>query len=520
MKNKLKDNLFSAAVTAAVITAVVLVNIVLYSLTQINGWYKIYSSNLDSTISGNTDLLFEEAIAEGRHVDIIFCMPEDELAVHTTGKDVLDTAKQFEERYPSLVKLKFYNVRTMQDADGNIVDFTKYQTDGMGSEVTLHKGSVIFSSKVTDAAGLEREDFKVLGNMYGGTAFVDFYHIDSEGYITAYNGEEIIASMILWALASEHKIAYFTTRHGESVDLTFANMLTCAGYYIEMLDLVRTDLYRSGGTADPSKKGLDLDRAGLVIISNPTADFAKGTDGVRTELNKLEDYLKEGGSLYVSLDPYAGSFPNLESLLASYGITVSVSEDSTGKTVKNIVKDSKNAITTDGYTFVANYAESDFGTRLAAKTDRFVPGDVIVKDAGELLLSGGAQPVLMSSSSSVTVADGKRVDGDGSYCVAAVSEKTYGEKTSRMLVISGVYLTSSDAVISDAYANRNFTYAVLDVCFDSPSAPYGCRLVPYNTEYLENMTMGRARAYTVLIMAVPVAMVIVGIAVNKRRKNR
>lgn len=520
MKSKLKDNLFSTAVSAAVIAAIVLVNIVLYSLTQINGWYKVYASDVDSSISGNTDLLFADAIAEGRRVEIIFCMPEDELAVHKTGKDVLETAKQFEERYPSLIELKFYNVRTMQDADGNIVDFTKYQTDGIGDEITLHKGSVIFSSKVTDAAGLEREDFKVLGNMYGGTAFVDFYHIDADGYITAYNGEEIIASMILWTLAPEHKIAYFTTGHGESVDITFTNMLTCAGYYIKTLDLVRTDLYRSGGTVDGDKSGLDLDRAGLVIVSNPTADFAKGRDGVRTEINKLEDYLKAGGALYVSLDPYAGSFTNLEELLASYGIQVSVSKDSKGNTVKNIVKDPQNAITTDGYTFVANYADSSFGAALAQKTDRYVSDDVIVKDAGELILSGGAQPVLVSSSSAVTVADGNRVNGDGSYCVAAVSEKTHGENTSRVLVISGVYLTSSDAVISDSYANRNFTYAVLDVCFDSPSAPYGCRLVPYNTEYLENMTMGRARIYTALIMAVPVALVIVGIAVNKRRKNR
>ncbi len=524
MKSKLKDNLFAAITSAALIVAVVLVNIVLYSLTAINGWYIAYAEELDLTVSGNTDALFADAMASGRKVDIIFCMPEDELALHQTGKDVLNTAKQFEERYPDFISLKFYNIRTMQDQDGNIVDFSKYQYDGLGREVTLHKGSVIFSSSVRDAAGLEREDFTVLSNAYNGVPFVDFYHIDAEGYITAYNGEETLASRILWTLSDEHKIAYFTTGHGESVDVAFTNMLASAGYYFNMIDLVRYDLYRSSAIEDKDeligKDGLDLDRAGLVIISNPTADFAKGKDGVRTELDKLEQYLAEGGSVYVTLDPYASKLDNLEALLADYGMKLSVSKDSDGNSVRNIVKDSKNAITTDGYTFVANYPEGDIGKALNEKTGAFVADDVVVKNVGAIELSGTAKPVLVASSAAITVADGSKTDGEGSYCVAAISEKTVGAKTARVYLSSGVYLTASDAVISDSYANRNFVYALFDTFFGASVAPYGCKVVPYETGVLEDLTMGTARIYTAFIMAVPVILTVVAVVINKRRKNR
>ena len=285
MKSKLKNHLFAAVFSLLLVVVIILVNVVLYSLTAINGWYIAYAEEIDLTVSGNTKELFADAEAEGKKVKIMFCMPEDDLAMHTTGKDVLDTAKQLEALHPSFIELVFYNIKTQQDADGNLVDLRKYETDMAGNKVPLHSGSVIFSTTVSDGFGGVREDYKVVSTEYNGVPFVDFYHIDADGYITAYNGEEFMASMILWTLADEHKTAYFTTGHGESVDVAFYNMLVCAGYYVEPLDLLRNDFSTEM-----------LEKAGFVIISKPTADFAKGKDaGMRTEIERLEYYLKENG---------------------------------------------------------------------------------------------------------------------------------------------------------------------------------------------------------------------------------
>lgn len=546
MNRKIKDNLFAAVITAFVIALVVLVNVVLYSLTAINGWYFAYAEELDLTVSGNTRELFAEAEKQGRKVNIIFCMPKDELALHSTGRDVLDTAEQIERLHPDFIDVRFYNIRTKQDDKGNLykyddrgnlcykdVDgkkepipvFETYEKDMLGNENLLHRGSVIFSSMAYDAAGNYREDYIVLSNQYSGVPFVDFYHIDAEGYITAYIGEEVIASMVLWTLAPEHKVAYFTSGHGESVDIAFTGMLTRAGYYIKSLDLLRSDLYlpadSDGDGITDKREGLDLSSAGLVIISNPTSDFAKGAENLRTEIEKLTEYLeKYGGSLYVSLDPYADPLPNLEALISKYGIAVAQSENGDGRLMRHVIKDPSNAITTDGYTFVANYADNEIGKALAEKTDRYVSDDVVIKNSGELVLSGAAKPVLVTSSSADALVDGRVVESSEQFCVAAFSERTVNGVSSRIFVASDVYLTASDAVISDNYANRGFTYALFENLLGAHTAPYGCRTVPYSTGRLEDLTMGTARLYTVLIMAIPAVIAAVGFVINKRRKNR
>lgn len=520
MNRKVKDNLFATLMTALVIAFIVLANVVLYSLTAINEWYFVYTEEIDLSLSGSTRELFADAEKKGRKVDIIFCMPKDELANHTTGKDVLRTVEQLKELHPDFINIKYYNVTTKLDENGKSVsaELEKYKTDMRGKETVIHKGTVIFSSKISDGAGNVREDYIVLGNQYSGVPFVDFFHIDTDGYITAYIGEEVVASMVLWTLATEHKTVYFTKGHGESVDVAFAKALERAGYYVEELDLLRTKLVNNE-SADKDN-GLNVDRAAMVIISNPTADFLKG-DGVDAEIEKLREYLGTyGGSLYVSLDPYAKTLPNLEALLSEYGISMMSGKADDGEIYRQIVRESQNATPGDGgFTFVANYADNEFGKKFSEKTGKYVDDKVLLKNAGALSLSGSATPVLVTSASADTLVKGETVETSEQFAVAAISEKTENNVTSKVFVTSSVYLTASDAVVSDSYANRGFTYALFETFFDAPVAPYGCKAVPYSTGRLD-VTMGTARLYTVLVMIIPVAIAAVGIVVNKRRKNR
>ena len=69
-------------------------------------------------------------------------------------------------------------------------------------------------------------------------------------------------------------------------------------------------------------------------------------------------------------------------------------------------------------------------------------------------------------------------------------------------------------------ANRDFIYSVFDFVFEANNAPYGCTPIHFNSESLENFTMRTARIYTVLILAVPVIIGVVGFVVVKKRKNR
>ena len=66
MNHKIKDNLFATAITATVIALVIVLNVVLYYLSAINGWYIANAEELDLSLSGSTEELFAEAEENGR----------------------------------------------------------------------------------------------------------------------------------------------------------------------------------------------------------------------------------------------------------------------------------------------------------------------------------------------------------------------------------------------------------------------------------------------------------------------
>ena len=145
--------------------------------------------------------------------------------------------------------------------------------------------------------------------------------------------------MICRVTSGNAKMAYFTQHHGEMADITFTNLLTSAGYDIDVINL---------------RESAVPEDADLLIISNPTSDFEASWDGsVYTETDRLRAYMERGGNLYVSMDPYAKTLTVLEDFLREYGISFAYSENALGRRIKSIVKDPRNSITTDGFTLVA-----------------------------------------------------------------------------------------------------------------------------------------------------------------------
>ena len=488
------DKFSSAVVTALVIALVMVFNALLFTVAELFGLVFSYTPEVDYSLTGASDELFADAISENKKVTIYFCMTENEVEVHSTGREVYTTAKNFAEKYPDFIELDFINIITRQDKDGNYIDLSKYKTDS----VPIYKTSVIFECG---------DNHRVLTDTYTAAGFANFFTLDSSMYITSYNGEEIISAMISWVTEDEHKKAYFTQRHGEMADLSFTNLLTAAGYELDLIDL---------------RKNSVPDDADLLIISNPTSDFEASKDGsVYTELDKIKSYMARGGNLYVALDPYVKTLTAFEDFLAEFGISFMTTETAEGKKIRNMVKDPNNAITSDGFTLVCEYADGELASKIADKASAHSDGRVIVREVSALELSGAAKPILNSSSSAVLEAEGRTVSDSGSYTVAAYSEvanETGG--ASRIFVVPSIYLAVSDSLVSDSYSNKDFVYSVLEGLFGAGNLPYGCKPIMYSSSILQNLTMGTARLYTALAMLVPAAIAIVGTVVLVRRKNR
>ncbi len=501
------EGLTSGTITAIVIAIVIALNVVFYALGVI---LYVPDTSDDLQISGTTDRLFTEERVADKTVTITFCQARDDIMTGTSdtamkARYVLSTAEQLAERY-DFVSLRFLNIITKQtvsatdSSDIQYVDIDKYrQIDSLGNEIPLLKSSVIFECG---------SQVKVFTDTYTSEGYSDFFTLDSSGSIMAYNGEEVIAAMIGWVLEDEHKTAYFTTYHGEVADISFRTMLICSGYNVEMINLKENEV----------PEGADI-----VLISNPQNDFERAAAGsnIRTEIERLRTYLERGGNLYVAIDPYAGRLPVLESFLAEYGIRISTAERD-GKYYRNLVRDTDNAITADYFTLVADLATSPLAEGVSTELRKYTESGVLVSSCAALELSGDAQPLLLSSSSSSTYAGGEVTSDAGSFCLSAVStaRDEDGNDSGRVMVIPSIYLTAGDALVSGGYANRDFLYAVLDSVFDSHNVPYGCNTVFYTSETLENLTMQSARIFTAIIMTLPVAIAVLGAVVIIRRKNR
>lgn len=532
--------------TVAIIAAVVMLNILAYTVTSVFGLYLYEKDEEQYAISGNTDAIFESAIQLGKKVTITFCYTEDKLKTHDTGKLVLDTARAFEERYPEFIELRFINLLTKMDEDGRIVDFRNYsdvvctKADALsgkkcnevmrfidlnkdeprcrkcGAEIDLDE-SVVYdfaqSSVIFETGSGASYNYRVLTDKYTSAGFVDFYILDSSSNIVSYNGEEVMAAMISWVLNSNHKTVYLTQNHGETADVALSNLLTCAGYYVDVINLRRDEI-----PAD----------AGMVIISNPTSDFerAPADSTVRLEIEKLDAYLASGGKVYVAFDPYVKSLPNLEALLKDWGIEISGSLTEGGVYVRDIVKENAMAITPDGYTFIATYADGAkadeiYGKLAATGTDRVLMSNVAKLDLiFDNKSAATVNPILISGPTSSTYAAGEATDTSGGYVVAAASTKTVGDKEATLFVLPTAYITATDAFISESYSNKDFLFSVYETLFDANPAPYGCNQILYDTQMLENLTMGRAKLYTALILAIPASLMVVGTVIIIKRKNR
>ena len=492
-------NFPSAVLTAIFVAVVVFINIIIYTLSGVLPLYLYSPVEDDMSISSASDALFEKHIRAGREVTITFCSYEDVVSSHDTGRFVLETAREFEKRYEGFIKLRFVNAITKLDSEGKSVaeELMIYQNGGSNA---ISETSVIFSTETS---------YRVLTDTYSGTGYVDFYTLDDQLYITSYNGEETIAASVLWALSEDHGTAYMTTGHGETANGTLYNILTAAGYNVRELNLRKNDVPED---------------AELVIISNPISDFERGAEGstLITEYDRLKAYSGRGGSFMVFLDPTVKTLPILEGFISEFGISFSTIDSGE----RSIIKDPNNAITPDGFTLVADFASSDIALGMQ-KVIRERSGDsdgrVIIRSVGALILDGesNAKSVLISSPSSVLEASGETVNGDGGYTIAACSTLENDlTDAAKMFVMSDGMLTASDAIVTDGYSNKDFLYSLFDSFFEKGDMPYGCRSVVYNEAVLENLTMGTARTYTAVLLAIPTALLAVGAFVLIRRKNR
>ena len=488
-----RTNFVRSLVTVCVILIAIVFNTVLYSLTSILGLYIYEPTELDFSLSESTDAVMD-AVKAGGGAEVYFCMPREELKSHDTGSYILRTVEQMEEKYSDAVTFRFINIITKMDEDGKYFDISPYTTDMQGNATTILKTSVIFRSG---------DNYRVLtSNLYE-----DFYFLNENSEPLAYCGEEVFLAMMLWVQKEDHPVAYFTTSHSENPDGSLARLLAAAGYKISTINLRREDIPE------------DCD---LLVINAPVTDFERSGGNVVSEMDRLTEYASRGGALYVSLDPFLKTpLPVLEGFLKEYGVALSRSEVD-GEVFSDIVTDNAQGITTDGYTLVGRFATEGVGNDIHNVILPYADGNVLLYRCGALELSGDAVPLLYSSESAELYASGKSVDKEGGYVLCAKGTRAGEEGSlSSLFLVPSIYITASDAVLSNTYSNREFLLGVFGEIFNNEGMmPFGTRAVQTVSDLIEDLSLREARLYTVICFLPAVTLVAVGAVVLVRRKHK
>ena len=482
-EGRIGRHLHAASLTAAFIAVLVVLNVIVFALTEFYGWYVYVAPQYEHRAEGVAASYFENE--KDKKVDVIFCMEEDDLRNDIVYNLVWQTACQYKEKY-AFINIKNINIylepqevnrfKEVYDSDGNKI-----------GEQNITRDTVIFSS----------------GDRFTVFRMSDFFFLTSEQRITAYNGEEFMASGIRYVLDDVRPIVYFTTGHGEQISSAYAQLFVCAGYEMRTIDLSREESV------------LD-ERASVLVCMNPLYDFEKAAEdsGLHTDIDRLEEFIRKGGTFQLFLDPYVRGLDNLSGLLHTYGLSM--------KNGTVLRADEKDAVSIDGYTLMPTYASGDAADRIEALVGEVSSSRLIAKEVSPLTLQEkndkgfSVQPLLYAGNLSVPYENGKAVGEEGAYPFAALSSQKNGGSVA---LFSGMFMTAQDILQSDQRANRDFFYSLLEYT-EEAKTPKGATTLVFESTLLENLTIAESNRYArILILWVPLAVTLVGAVLLLKRKR-
>lgn len=391
----------------------------------------------------------------------------------------------------------------------------------------------------------------------------------SNNVVGSYCGEYKMASLIMSVTSVNNPTAYFLTDHGETyydvadparpgnVDAAYLyDLLTERGLKVKTLEISKVDEIPSDCV--------------LLIINNPTKDFDGAEDsladfGYVTDTEKLDKYLIEDhGAIMVAKD-YAISLPVFEDFLYEWGFGLG----------DNLVKDEVSHIVDEGNTNTTLVAEYDtdeksygyaiYGSLASLSSSpsmvfgntgyiKCTYGDYLVtNEPGTYSITRNYAPFFYSSPDAVAYSKNEageyvnpyasgRLDLAGVTTRLELNTETGDYKYSYLFCANSADFFSNEYLGNASFANyevmsaltdnmiRSDEYADMELGSTSANAHNrGGKVLldttmsstdVYEEEYFlhEGLTTNAITVYTVIIMAIPLAIGVLGIIVKIKRK--
>ncbi|MEE0970020.1 MAG: Gldg family protein [Clostridia bacterium] len=506
MNKKLRYGTVSVAFTALFIAALIAFNVVFSALASKFLWYIDMTSETLYTLSDKCVELLDDIEAP---VKILFCDDPDNLEATDTTRLVYNTALQLEE------KLDNIEVETV-----NVIENR--------SAVNKYLTTATTEIKTTDVIIESGTEFRKLAL----TAFYTFSNTNStEPW--AYNAESRFASTIIAVTRAEAPVCAVLSNHGEAYrDQELLSLVSDAGYELVVIDLSKDEIPED---------------CRLMISYNPTSDFMSSYDGVSevSEIEKLDKFLDGLNSFMIFVSPQTPVLPNLEEYLYEWGVTFGRYTDEVNNTYNEIVKDTSQSLTFDGYTVVSEYVtdENSLGAQVNKDlTNAGTAPKVVFRDAMPIIHSDNysstgyyssngysrqINDIFVTSENAVIEANGKVVAKAGEadrfpmMTITTEGRQIGGSNTtdySYVMACGSIEFASSAMLQSNVYGNRDSLYSAMRI-MQKEIVVIDLAKKPFAEVNIESLTSSDATSYTLMLAIIPAAIVFIcGTAVMVRRR--
>lgn len=328
------------------------------------------------------------------------------------------------------------------------------------------------------------------------------YTMDSYSYsyvLSSYDGEGLIDSAIAYVTTEEMPVYYEITGHGESaVSGAFLSSMEKGNISLEKLNLMDCDKIP--------------ENTEVVIINGPVSDFSKD------DVNKVLDYMKAGGNLFITTTYTEADMSNFYQILAEYSVEVldgMVLENDSSAYYQYPYYILPNVESTNWTYFLNGYIFAPFAQGMSyEETD-----DVSIIS------------ILTTSENSVVKADVKNVstyeyeegDAKGPFTLGLYAEKTVDVGSSCAVIISDTSMFEDDAnEIVSGTNNQLFTNLI--AALDESETAY-TNTMSVASKSLESEALIAPSLVVFLtgiigIIVIPLVILIVGIVVWARRRRK
>ena len=503
MKKHIKSRSVKYGSVSLILTILALVAIIVFNVTlslmatRYEWLYVSLSDNMTFSISDECEEYLAKYVIpevdehnaalsaaglEKEKLTITFCDDESTIASEDWKKYVYDSVHQIKELFPDYVEIEYLNI---------------WENPSSAREMGITSTSDIVCS---------------FGDRHETMNLTDFYIYDSSYSSTpvAYNGEKIIASCLMRVTQKDTPICYFTANHGESFDgYEFMRTVVEAGYTIGFLDLFADEIPED---------------CSLLITFDPKQDLiAADSISSVSEAEKLEAYMNAGGKymVFLSADTFvSGSRANLEGFLEDWGIKYSHETGSDGIEKCQLIKDSSNSLTVNGYTIISENATNGLGESVMAglpsnnvfgNSTRITFADDYVKsaDGSYIFTSNGrtrvAGPLMVSHASAEAWAGGRAVAraADEPFVLMAMSTQECANGETACLVASASVEFASDDHMKSAVIGNSRTITGIFKHFGRDNAPTDLVFSYFGSTEIEILTTKTANTVTLLLAIVP-----------------